>query len=275
MISWESCQLSRLTAMAKQADKVRKSHYVSRFLTRPWEQERRRLHYYDFARKRFESQGSRSLFREQKGYRGKVEKALNDLIENPLASLLATASGERLEILEAQQRWSVYRSLVALILTQSVRHDDLNNVSSVAHELPGLLAKGEGYLDELAQAHARRASLYIVPVKPPEHLFYPEVGLFGVAHPSIVLPAFALPLSPQLAAVSLRGPVPRATAEQVLGDSKLMMALSVGLSVNRRVVVPVAPVGAHEEAELRTALEGYRMCAARYSERIMQGNASI
>lgn len=53
-------------------------HYISRFLTKPWEFGERQLRYYDFDEDKFDTKSSRSLFAEDGLNAQQVESWLSD-----------------------------------------------------------------------------------------------------------------------------------------------------------------------------------------------------
>lgn len=60
-------------------------HFVSRFLTTPWEYGQRHLWYYDFASDEVRSSSSRSLFAVGGANTSEVEARLNQVIETPIS----------------------------------------------------------------------------------------------------------------------------------------------------------------------------------------------
>jgi hypothetical protein len=71
------------------------SHFVSRFLTQPWEHGQRMLWYYDFDDNRIRSQSSRSLFATKGANSADVELRLNQLVESPIAGARSQFEGAR------------------------------------------------------------------------------------------------------------------------------------------------------------------------------------
>lgn len=66
-------------------DQVTKNcHYISRFLTRPWEDDQRQLHFYDFDTGTFGVKSSKNLFAESQLNSPTVETWLRDVLETPL-----------------------------------------------------------------------------------------------------------------------------------------------------------------------------------------------
>lgn len=264
-------------------DRLADSHFVSRFLTKPWEDDNRKLWFYDFAAHRFGRQSSKSLLAVTEGYPHEVEDALNRLVESPVSSVLGVMSPDRLQLLSAPQSWSVYRALLSLTLLQASRYGELHGDESQEDDpdlhldddrdsLPSILARGHEHLDDLAQAHSQVGALYLVPVKPPAFLFYPDVGFFGVPTPGAFATPLALPLSPQLAAVTVARRLPEDVAQGTLGDANRMMQLSVGLDTSRRIILP--QMGSlPAEDELGPLVEALRRKNIEWCTAVHSGNA--
>jgi hypothetical protein len=63
-------------------------HFVSRFLTKPWEFGQRRLHFYDVKTGRFGEKSSRYLFSRRGSNSGNIERRLDQLVETPLSKAI-------------------------------------------------------------------------------------------------------------------------------------------------------------------------------------------
>ncbi|MBE7450075.1 MAG: hypothetical protein HS111_14585 [Kofleriaceae bacterium] len=59
-------------------------HYISRMLTKPWEADQRRLHFYDFDTDAWDDGASRYLFSGDRLNAQHVEDWLGRIIEGPL-----------------------------------------------------------------------------------------------------------------------------------------------------------------------------------------------
>ena len=66
------------------------SHFVSRFLTKPWEFGQRRLWYYDFDRQDIFHCSSKRLFARRGSSSPEMERRLNELVESPLSGFIQT-----------------------------------------------------------------------------------------------------------------------------------------------------------------------------------------
>ncbi|HVV50787.1 MAG TPA: hypothetical protein VHO06_14070 [Polyangia bacterium] len=70
---------------------TRNCHYISRFLTEPWEFDdehgQRQLHYYDFDTDAFDNFSSKNLFAEKDLNSPQVETWLKETLETPLGAV--------------------------------------------------------------------------------------------------------------------------------------------------------------------------------------------
>jgi hypothetical protein len=95
-------------------------HFVSRFLTTPWEYGKRQLSYFDFDDGKVRSVSSRTLFAETGANTREVEARLNRIVETPISSAMARLTdmrGESEELLE----WPLFRAISLLLMLQPLR----------------------------------------------------------------------------------------------------------------------------------------------------------
>ncbi len=174
-------------------------HYISRFLTQPWEVGQRRLHFYDFESGRFDEQSSASLFATEGLHSKKTGDRFNELIESPVSSYRAALlRGDPNARSQPNGDWKLYRALVALIRLQAQRHLDMYLPEQRSHTLDDVIAKGEPLLDLIATEDRKKHVLIQVEL-PPGHnpLFFPEgvyfpIPLIGTA------PILAVPVTPRV-----------------------------------------------------------------------------
>jgi hypothetical protein len=183
----------------------RKPHWVSQFLTTPWEvNAKRELVFFDFAAGHLgRPTPSKRLFRENRARPAELEDRLNALIETPFSqardTLLATGDVQIDE-------WKVYRALVLLVMMQpartharTVRNDDW---------LEQLLVSDQE-VDHLVQLYMQGRRLVRIGSILPEHaLFYPDGGIFGfLTRDAGCLTewawGFAIPVTPSIAFASI------------------------------------------------------------------------
>jgi hypothetical protein len=146
-------------------------HFVSRFLTQPWEYGERRLSHFDFERDALGSCSSRTLFAVRNANTPEVEASLNRLVETPIsiamARLLAT-HGVREEALE----WSLVRAVSLLLMLQPVR------ASGHAERLEDTVTRTDAELDELARAAGALYRIGRITLNEHLALLYPAAGFF-------------------------------------------------------------------------------------------------
>jgi len=121
-------------------------HFVSKFLTKPWEFGNRLLWYYEFECKQIRKKPSKRLFADVGRNSPEIEKRLNELIETPIANAVAklVPSGaiDNVEIPE----WPLFRALHLLLLLQYSRVSEKNSHRS---RLGQVLFWDEAKLDQL------------------------------------------------------------------------------------------------------------------------------
>jgi len=152
-------------------------HFVSRFLTKPWEFGQRQLWYYDFDRKQIDNKSSKSLFAQTGRNTGEIEKRLNELIETPIsnaiASLVPSGAIDKVEIGE----WSLFRALSLLLLLQFSRASDKESPRS---RLGEALSWDDTTLDQLVRICQQKHTIVGLPGDPRAPLCYPSHGLFAM-----------------------------------------------------------------------------------------------
>ena len=236
-------------------------HYISRFLTRPWEFGQRQLHYYDFEADSFETLSSRNLFAEDEINTPEVETWLRDVVETPLGAVRPRlAAGDP----AALDDWRFYRAALLMLWLQGVR------VRSIAEqdarlELGALAALPQDQLDGLVAAIRAAYDLQLVftigrgtEIAP---LFVPSAGLFQFTFPdtgclSGHAMGIGLPLDQRCALVAT--PVEQ---HGRLDQSRLPGSVancSVGTSASRRVVFSPDILSATSKENLRQVLQELR-----------------
>lgn len=179
------------------------SHFVSRFLTTPWEFGQRRLWYYDFDTDRFAHRSSQSLFAAVGLNSLEVERRLDRLVETPIsnarADLLRPGGGEAAVDLE----WPLFRALALLLLLQPFRVADAAPGPTTLEEV---VSRPDAEIDAIATAISARYQLSRFTVAPEFPLLYPSAGYFpliGRRREGGCATALAIPLSPSHVVVGL------------------------------------------------------------------------
>ena len=237
------------------------SHFVSRFLTEPWEYGQRMLWYYDFDEDQVCSQSSRSLFATVGANSPETEGRLNRLVESPIATArqqLWASGGEVSQKLE----WPLFRALALLVLLQPFRASES---AEGPQTLEATLARPESEIDGLAHAIASRYRLMRVTVHPQAPLFYPGDGWFPLlAEPMGRACEFgiAIPLSSRHAFIGVRASVdPAQTEIWTANGAGLVSNYSVGHR-SRRVVIHPAAVDSLPNGQLVETIRATRASIA-------------
>ena len=237
------------------------SHFVSRFLTRPWEFGQRRLWYYDFDRRHISHCSSRSLFAQRGSSSPEMERRLNDLVETPLSRFVQTLAAKSPSGAAEVYDWPLVRALHIILLIQAIRP---SNHELHRRELRKVLHLPNEDIDQLAAASNKTYQLVRLGAHPRAPLFYPSDGVFvvpvqaGKASGRFVQ-LIAMPVTPLYAVLS----IPRnVDTDYVLdtitvGNGGYLSNSSVGTAA-RRVVIHPAIVSDNDRQHIVTTLEENR-----------------
>lgn len=232
-------------------------HFVSRFLTTPWEFGQRKLWYYDFELDRLKSGFSKSLFAKEGTTTAEVERLLDRLIETPIGAARSRLWAAAREVSQ-QLEWPLFRALALLFFLQPFRA--VEGVEGI-ETLKQVLTRPEAEIDGLALSIGQRYRLMRVSVAAESPLLYPSDGYF----PLIAEPqdggcafGFAMPLSERHAFIGIRQSVdPTQIAHWNANGGGFIANYSVG-HTSRRVVVHPALVESIPDTELREAIRAAR-----------------
>jgi hypothetical protein len=212
-------------------------HFVSRFLTKPWESDGRQLHFYDFGRKCFGTRSSKNLFARVGRTTAATEGALNRYIETPIASnldLLTSVGDDSGDV----EDWSLVRALFLLHLLQPIRSSE-EPPDALALELT--VSWDESRLDAAVSRFSQTHALVRLPGHPGAPLHYPSSGVFTMpvqAHDGTWRNVLAIPLTPRFAVAV----VPKVAADLRSAISHLpggfLGNCSAGMSSPQAVIHP-------------------------------------
>lgn len=236
-------------------------HFVSRFLTKPWEHGQRELHYFDFTDGKVKTGFSRTLFAEVGTNSREVEQRLNQVIETPISQALTqlgapqAASGQRGLV------WPVFRALTLLMMLQPLR---LPGNAARNETLEETVLKSDKELDEIAQAASQRYQLGRFTVRPDAALLYPESGFFPIVAEDdrgAWRACIAVPIALQHVMVAVPREVDWDQASRIwsANGSGALSNSSVGTS--DRVVLPPAHVDATKPEDIAKAVTEMRQLA--------------
>ncbi len=246
-------------------------HYVSKFLTKPWERRRGRvLVYYDFQRDRIEEAKARDLFAQTDLHSADIERRLHELIEDPLGRLWHRVRKEGIKPITDPRE---VRAAHLVFLTQACRFiDQSTHASTVERKLVDVLGRDDAYLDALVSLQVNDYDLRVFSMPKDdrskvEFLFYPQTGVIGfpvLEDPAkkvlaSVTVALGIPLHPQI----LLAAVPKTVLEPWLAQVQPMFqAFSLGLTDEcRKVVIPATVADRYDRAELVARIKILRALA--------------
>jgi hypothetical protein len=242
---------------------VRNDHFISRFLTEPWEVGQRLLHFYDFQADSFGEISSKSLFAQQGLHTRETDLFMNKFVETPVSkyvqSLDPTTGPE-------QPDRKTARALMAFWALQSIRVGDAKFPGASGMTLDQFLAEGEPRIDAVEQVLLSTQEMVVVRTN--QSLFFTETGTFPIPLRRCPL-LIALPLTPHhFLAFTKRSNQPwRSSLEALLADRITLTALSVGVGpkVHRVVLLPeTIPSGPKAEARVKEGLFGWRENCRKY-----------
>ena len=218
------------------------SHFVSRFLTTPWEHGQRRLWYYDFERDRIFSASSKSLFARLGANSDEVEGRLNLLVESPISKARDQLSASGKDV-SPDLQWPLYRALAMLLFLQPFRAAGGAGGAAASQALEETILRPNEQLDALAQDVSTRWQLTRITVHPRAPLLYPSAGYFPLVAPPLgdgpCPVALAIPLSPIHALVGVPTDMkPEQLAYWTVNGAGVLSNWSVG---HRSPVVVIPP----------------------------------
>jgi hypothetical protein len=220
-------------------------HFVSRFLTKPWEFGQRMLHFYDVKAQSFGLKSSKVLFARRGINSPAAERRLDQLIETPLASAIAgwrtVAPGPDAPISD----WPVFRALALIFMFQVAR---TTKATAQPEELAAMCAWPDSKADEYAWGMNQLHTFVFVHPSAAYPLYYPSPGYFVVPLLGTLAGppgALAIPLTERLAVISLRKTYDARHLRSILcaGGGALVSKLSVGTNADRVVVHPGLLIG--------------------------------
>lgn len=151
------------------------NHIVSRFLTKPWEDQKRYLYFYDFTKGQIQKTSSASLFTKEDALDPSIEIKFRDLIETPLGAYITdlrrghkSSLGERLEVV---------RAIHLIFFAQAARVSEVTEKESKS--LTSLLQMQESMLHALLTTSMEDSRITIAPVEKGKVLYYPQNGIFS------------------------------------------------------------------------------------------------
>jgi hypothetical protein len=221
---------------------VANDHFISRFLTKPWEFADQRLHIarglrvFDFAKQVFDWAPSKSLFAQEGLTSPAVELMLNRYVETPAGKLADDIkAGLRLKSLDDVE-WKTIRSLALLFALNPQRLFEARGETLPIRSLADLETGGESLMDATARQFLSRFAMFLVELRGEHDLCFPEVAMFPVPLPGQIV--IGIPLGLRCALLMSRGnTLPPAGSLEELVENDLLPGLSLGIGGNSNRVV--------------------------------------
>lgn len=250
-------------------------HFVSRFLTNPWEHDDRRLTYFDFRDRQIRTRSSRRLFAVVGANTRAVEDRLDAIIETPIsnamAQLTAIGGGDRQEDLA----WPVFRALTLLMMLQPLRApgDDARNET-----LEATVLRTDAELDQIAQAAGQRYHLGRIVVQPGAALLYPAAGYFPIVardNAGNWRSCVAIPMALRHVVIAAPREIDWNAAATMWAANGAGMLSNFSVGTSERVVLPPAHVAAYEADEIEQLVTEMRDAAMRLMNNVGHVNDAL
>ncbi len=245
--------------LAPPSEQITKNcHYISQFLTKPWEGQQRHLHFFDFASGQFDFEPSKHLFAEDFINSQAVEAWLSRMVERPLGIVRARLAAHDPTVLDDD--WRFYRAAVLMVWLQGLRVRSIVD-EGARRNLSELAAQMDGEADAIVASVREEFDLCLIYTVGQDNkiapVYVPSSGVFPLVYSdsgclsgnSIGL---GLPLEPYCALAVI--PVDRHGKRDLSRIPPSISNFSIGRSTASRVVVPPSVIEAYPEDELRTIL---------------------
>lgn len=237
-------------------------HYISRSLTRPWEAEQRRLHFFDFETGWWNDGASRTLFAGDGLNEQHVESWLDRIIEGPLSLCRKKLNAGETNALED---WGFYRAATLMLWLQGMRIRSVSD-DDARRSLDQLATRSIDETDQLVLAMRAEYDLALATTVAKDGmiapLYFPSSGLFPVTYPdsgciSGHTVALALPLDMLHAIVAL--PCESVGKRDISRIPASLSNLSVGIANASKVVVPPVLLQDREQDDVARILRELRV----------------
>ncbi|MBI3098265.1 MAG: hypothetical protein HYY93_08505 [Planctomycetes bacterium] len=245
-------------------------HFVSRFLTKPWEFGQRRLWYYDFGSRTLKDRSSETLFALEGLHSDRTEGLLNRYVETPLSRARADLTGAVSDGMVDDSNPDIFRALRLLLLLQPLRSSGDDTASRTLAEI---IALKPMEIDQMVAQWQRLYRLVRVRAHDEMPLFYPSAGMFHLPllrSTGAFEWALAIPLTESYAFAFIPREIDLAVLRGIWTGGFVSNA-SVGLSSSRVVVHPAAVASCSRE-ELFRVIEQCRADQSRIEARRLELN---
>ncbi len=148
-------------------------HFISRFLTAPWEFAERQLYFVDVEAQTLSHHSSRNLFALRGLNTRQTEERLNELVETPVARYREKSAGGPPP---DEIPWDIHRALFLIVLFQLPRVIE-GVLGKSDFTLDDVFRSSKAELDALIRQYENSRQLVVV-TTPNDTLFYPSSGVF-------------------------------------------------------------------------------------------------
>lgn len=249
-------------------------HYVSRFLTKPWETQGRQLTYFDFSTGKIDSCSSEYLFSRENSNTADQENFLNRFIETPLGEIQKIADGDLKNL-----KWRVFRAMYLLFMYQAPRYFGSQGVE-FADFYEFLFSVSEASLDGYISEVAKDFSIMKWTIPSREEIFFPELGVFPIPvktiHPSIIDFALCIPVTTKTILALTPNSADKTHIENIINSEQVMMSFSIGIvDFTDKVVIPPNFIAVFPESDLIQGILKSREKCSEYMSEIVKAIKNI
>lgn len=217
------------------------NHFISRFLTQPWEFGQRQLRYFDFETNTFDYASSDVLFAEENIFSQTVEDFLNFYVETPFSKFRNSVIGN--PHWSNIRRYEVVRSIFLMICLQGVRVSARIN-EDARNQLEELATKDDNIINVIVET--MRADSEIMTLNPLEREFFcvSDIGIFCLwlrdeSSASGLSLGWFIPAHPQVAVGIVSKTIDKAYFEYLRSHEGLISAASMSFSDGmKRIIIP-------------------------------------
>lgn len=232
-------------------------HFISRFLTKPWETATRNLTYYDFDKNEFQETSSKKLFAELGTNSPELERFLSEKIETPLGRFRKEHIDSGITELKD---WDQFRAIYLLVLTQSQRFSAARNGKNTLEEL---VDKSDEVLNTIVKPVIDDTELVTYTLGDRDFLCMPETGLFafwtkdiaGLTEFSVV---FSVPIHPQIGVAVVSKSIDKDFFESQRTSRHFLTGASTGADSSKIVVVPSGTIETNGEEKMKESIMRWR-----------------
>jgi hypothetical protein len=170
---------------------TKNNHYISRYLTRPWEFKPGKVTIFDYEKSEFSEADTETLFSKNEIFTQKQETFFNKYIETISTQELRTIADRDFKI----KKWKVYRAFLLLIWDLLGRFKAAQEGDASAVNF--FTAMSEEQLDQFALAVASKYDLMVATVPAEARLFFPSNFVVYAFDPETMECGFGIPFSIQ------------------------------------------------------------------------------